>query len=976
MTASPAPGQGGAEVPPPSPSPYSGGPLIARFEEMAAAYPDNDAVTDGAQRVSYRDLDAWASLLGGEIVRRVGAGPEPVALLLGHNVRAVIALVAALKAGRPYLELRLNDPPQRMQALLKDSRAVMLVGSRVLLAELDALRGHPGAPEHSLVFEDVDLSAAQPRPGMRVPPEAPFCVMYTSGTTGVPKGVQRSHGSILTSARANIALDDHGAAGRHAVLAPVGSAAAHAQLVVPLLSGGTVSLFDFAASGPAKTLDWIDSEGVTWMRATPSVFRRIFEAAAPGRILSSLRRVHLGGERVQRLDFERFRAHTPPACVFTNVLASSEAGFISMLELSHDAVVTGEYLSVGIPPSRIEVWLVDDEGRGVPEGEAGEIVVRSASAARPTHEAQRRHDGRFQTDAQDPDRTIVFTGDMGRFLPNGELEFLGRKDTQVKVRGHRVEPSEVEEALLALPQVREGVVVARPSRVHADQQELAAYVVLREPIADARIVLRRALAARLPDYAVPAHIVPLKSMPIGATGKVDLRALPEVAERDEVADEDLPNGAVEQQIAALWSSILKQEHIGARDDFFELGGDSLSVLNMMLEVERQQGRPVPRAFLGEPTIRNLAALLAAPPSDEGAAQPAFELEPRRKQAASSRLRNPFRLLASGLRSAYVFARESLFEEGSYMVWWLGRATASQTLAQAVERVQRLSVQERLTRILLWRKRRLFRRYLLSIGLQGDEAAKVFHRNVATNLLFHVFGAGRLFRHGGTSVFEADRGALLESAPLDVLAQRCLVNGMPLLEEARSRGRGVILLSFHGTAWGRFARRALSRFLSDAPIQAIALRMAENQTEYRGRRDLMPDAVAGSLYAELGVHAQTLLRQGGLLHMNNDTSGHGPGRRYDLDLGDRRHSIRAGFAELAINTGAAVLPIYARFLEDGSLQIEIQPAFTVPRGTREQQVLALVAQYGDFINVALKQHPEMMLWKKMRHHLRRPKIPAG
>jgi acyl carrier protein len=511
--------------------------------------------------------------------------------------------------------------------------------------------------------------------------------------------------------------------------------------------------------------------------------------------------------------------------------------------------------------------------------------------------------------------------------------------------------------------VGQAAVVARSLPHLAGQTQLVGYVSPRPRETVDLPALRSHLSSKLPEYSIPSLIVVLELLPLNVHGKVDRQALPEPA-RAELVEADRPHDALEAQLVQIWSSLLNTERIGVNDDFFELGGDSLSVLSMVLQVEQALGKVVPRSFLAEPTVRKLALSLQSDQQTPEPIDPTFRLQPRPPRAGAHR--NPLARLNVRRRRVFRTLSRAL-DESSLMLWLLARSTRALTLAQAKSLVYRWADRRWLLNTVYARKQRLFRRYLASLGVSTPRFGELFRQNVIANLLFKLVEAGRPWRERDGSRLQRDRRRCIDESSIDELAQQFPVAGMEHLEAAYRLGRGVILLVFHGNADGKVSTRVLSRRLGGVPIQTVARMMAEKQSEF-GARQLIPSGARDSIYAELAWHGQALLREGHVLRVPADNSGPGDWLLLDWTLGDRKYRIRPGFAELALNTGAAVIPLYARFLEDGRLSIHVQPPLQAGAGTRHEQVRALVTQYAAFVNDSVKAHPEMMLWKKMSHHL--------
>ncbi|HVQ23703.1 MAG TPA: AMP-binding protein, partial [Planctomycetota bacterium] len=446
-------------------------------------------------------------------------------------------------------------------------------------------------------------------------------VIYTSGSTGAPKGVVHTHASLLHAFMNSTLGLRLGPEDRLTMLGSITFAATLSDLFGALLNGAALLPYRLAEQGIAGLPAWLARERATVYFSVPSVFRRLTELLVGDKQLAGIRLVKLAGEPVLRGDLERFRRHFARGSRLLNSLGCTEMNVVRQYFLDHDTVVEGGTLPVGYPVADTEVVLVDGDGRELPPGQVGEIVIRSPYLAAGYW---RRPGGGFEAGA-------FHTGDLGRLSADGLLEHLGRKDRQVKISGVRIEPAEIEGAL-----VDEGL--AREAAVVAWQGKLAAYLVPRAPGLDPAEVRRR-LRARLPAIMVPPLVIMLEELPRTASGKLDHKALPapeeparnvaRVAGRDQA--EELLLGALRRAAG---------RDVGLTEDIFEAGLDSLAALAFCARVEVVLGRRLPLEVLVEArTVERLARALRAdaperpsptlvPFRTEGAVPPFFCVHPR------------------------------------------------------------------------------------------------------------------------------------------------------------------------------------------------------------------------------------------------------------------------------------------------------------------------------------------------------------
>jgi len=350
-------------------------------------------------------------------------------------------------------------------------------------------------------------------------------------------------------------------------------------------------------------------EAITIYYSVPTVFRAFGQSLHAGTRFPSLRLIELSGEPVTRHDIDLYRTIAPDECVLCNHLGSSEAGFHRWYFVAKDTTMDGGVVPAGYPVPTITTLVLDDTGREVPPGEIGEISVQSRYLECGYWNDPELTREVFRPATGSGGERIYRTGDLGRLLADGCLLCLGRKDSQVKIRGHRVEPAEVEAALRGHPAVRDVSVVGRTDSGSGDVRLVAYVVPWGAP--PALTELRNTVGASLPQHMVPTSFVFMEALPTLPSGKVDHRALPApvggVGRQAQVAE---PLPALARQIAEIWERVLGIPHVGLRDNFFDLGGDSLIAARILHRVEQVWGRRLPfSTFLRDATVERLAEML-------------------------------------------------------------------------------------------------------------------------------------------------------------------------------------------------------------------------------------------------------------------------------------------------------------------------------------------------------------------------------
>jgi amino acid adenylation domain-containing protein len=635
----PAPGQeasglAGAAAPP-------GRCLHQLFAAQAARTPAAPALVAGRERLSYAELAARAGRLARRL-RACGIGPEAgVGLLLERSATLVVAMLATLEAGGYYVPLDPAYPDERLAFLAADSGARVVIAAPHLLpraAKLaaDGIRVLAGEGEgESEGDEEAAVGAPAPAPAP-LPANLAYLI-YTSGSTGLPKAVAIAHhGAVQLADWARQTFGREELAG---VLASTSIAfdLSVFEVFVPLAWGGTVILSDHVFA----LRDLPAAGEVTLIDTVPSLMAELLRG---GPLPPSVRTVTLAGEPLSRALAERIHALPDPPRLYNLYGPSEDTTFSTWSEVAplaggaHGAPTIGR----AIPGSWASV--LDAALREVPIGVPGELCLGGAGLARGYLGAPELTAERFVSDpcATTPGERLHRTGDVARLLPDGSLELFGRRDTQVKVRGFRIDLGEIESALAACAGVEAAAVLApaagapdataaAPSPGESGERRLVAYVAPAGlPVAELREALRR----RLPDYMVPAVWVCLPALPLTATGKVDRRALPppEPARPDLAPAFLAPRDATEAALAEVWCEVLRRHPVGVHDNFFDLGGDSILAIQVVARCRRHGLALEPRQLFRHPTVAALALVAAPTPAEP--AEPAAPAPPATATAAA------------------------------------------------------------------------------------------------------------------------------------------------------------------------------------------------------------------------------------------------------------------------------------------------------------------------------------------------------
>ncbi|QEY62655.1 amino acid adenylation domain-containing protein [Metapseudomonas lalkuanensis] len=586
---------------------YGYTPVQRLFEARAAAQPDAPALAFGNQSLTYAQLNVRANRLAHKL-RSLGVGPESlVGVACERSVELVVSLLAILKAGGAYVPFDPEYPRDRLAYLFDDSRIALLLTQSHLLAELPL----PEGVTSLCLDQDSDaleaFSAANP--DVAIAPGNLAYLIYTSGSTGKPKGAGNTHAALhnrLAWMQAAYQLD---AGDTVLQKTPFSFDVSVWEFFWPLMVGARLAV---AAPGdhrdPARLLALIEAHRVTTLHFVPSMLQafasQLAVQARGAAQCASLKRIVCSGEALSAELQGQVFARLPGVGLF-NLYGPTEAAIDvthwTCREEGRDSVPIGQ------PIANLATYILDERLNPVPVGVAGELYLAGAGLARGYHRRASLSAERFVANPFASGGRMYRTGDLARYREDGVIEYLGRLDQQVKIRGLRIEPGEIEARLQDHAGVREAVVVAREG---VSGKQLVAYLVPAQQgdEAELRGALKAHLGATLPDYMVPAQFILLAAMPLSPNGKLDRKALPKPDTRQVQQEYQAPRSAVEQQLASIWQDVLKVGRVGLADNFFELGGDSIVSIQVVSRARQAGIRFSPRDIFQHQTVQSLAAI--------------------------------------------------------------------------------------------------------------------------------------------------------------------------------------------------------------------------------------------------------------------------------------------------------------------------------------------------------------------------------
>jgi len=596
--------------------------VAALFEEQAAATPDRVALVLGDEQITYGVLNARANQAARRL-RSLGVKPhDPVTLCMERSPELIIGLLAILKAGGAYVPIDTEYPAERIAFLLEDAGAQVMVTKRSIREELGGLAEGIDTlcldGDEPLWTEEQDANLL-----LESTSETPAYILYTSGTTGRPKGVCVPQRGITRLVKNNPFVD-FSPSGVFLQMSLISFDAATFEIWGALLNGGRLVLFPPEKLTAGKLAQELERHQISTVFFTSALFNQMVDHH-----LDSLRGLHhlgVGGDVVSA-DHARKAVLALPGTRVINMYGPTESTTFACTHHLTSPESFGATVPIGRPIANTRVYVLDERREPQPVGVPGELHIGGDGVALGYWRREELTREKFVPDVfgTRPGALLYRTGDRVRRLPDGSIEYLGRLDQQVKVRGFRIEPGEVEHALLQLPEIREAVVAVR------DELLVAYYLTLQGaelPGAEVRERLKK----QLPLYLVPARYVKMAEFPMTPSGKVDRKRLPAPdGTRDVAAAYVAPKTHLERRIAGVWQEVLGVDRIGLEDNFFDLGGHSLLLVSVHARVQEFTSRPFPVVeMFRHPTVAALASYLRQEGADERS------LEEARGQASKAR----------------------------------------------------------------------------------------------------------------------------------------------------------------------------------------------------------------------------------------------------------------------------------------------------------------------------------------------------
>ena len=574
------------------------------FTQQAESSPDRIALVCGKKRITYEELNTLADTLACTIEQDSIPSRQPIIIFANRSPETLISMLATLKTGRAYVPIDISSPPDRISLLIEDAQPGAILTTRKVSRLL------PDTTRHLLFIEDAlkpETSLNTP-PTSDVGPEDPACIMYTSGTTGRPKGVVIPHRGI-TRLVFNQTYIQFGRDKVFLQLASLAFDAATFEIWGPLLHGGTCILYpDDELPDPDTLQKLIETENITTAWLTATLFNTL--VSTNPECLSGLDEVLTGGEALSVSHIRKALSCLPQTTLINGYGPTENTTFTTCYKIPDKIPSDWTSIPIGTPLNQTSIHIFDDRLQPVEPGKTGELYTGGDGLALEyLNQPELTAKSFIANPAPDTGDPILYrTGDLVRQLPDGNIDYIGRIDNQVKIRGFRIELEEIRLALLTHPEVQDAVLTVHTNRRKI--KHIAAYIVFHDASVESD-KLRAYLAQSLPDYMLPAFYVRIEEIPLTTNGKLDRSSLPSPVQ-EENDNYIAPGSATEKKLADLWRKILQVEQISITDNFFDIGGNSLLGIELIAAINKSISlvKKIDAVALYQfPTIQKLAACL-------------------------------------------------------------------------------------------------------------------------------------------------------------------------------------------------------------------------------------------------------------------------------------------------------------------------------------------------------------------------------
>ncbi len=575
-----------------------------KFREIASKYPNSPALDFNNTIYTYGELDNISDSLAQHLVDKLGTGKQQVAFFIDPGPDQIVAILGILKAGMTYVPLDVNFPSERNIYMIVDSQCSALI-SNDLNASQARLLSHNN--------EIININDIPSRPhielNINVDPEDLMMIVYTSGSTGEPKGVMHSHKNIVHLISRLTSLVDISNNDVFAFYYSICFSAHALPIFSALLNGAKLSLLDFQKENFSVFTNWLKDKKVSVDLMIPSILRQFMATLKKDERIPSLRVLLSGGETLYKSDVDKTWPHLKKSSHIYNIYASSEAYVCSINKLSHKSIIPSNTVPIGNDVIDFELTIIDKDGNEREKNKVGEIQIKSSYLSEGYWNKEELTKEDFSRSSE-PGVRIFRSGDLGYRQLDGSIVHVGRSDSMVKLRGYRIDLGEIENMMMQHTDIKESAVVVKEN--HQGTKHIVAYIVPKKDKDPDINYLKIAVLRMLPSYMVPTYFVKLNSLPKNDVGKTDKTELTDPDWNMNIGGKDFveAENPVQEELVEIFERLLEVNIIGIKDNIMDLGADSLRLFVAFDEVEKKFGQKLDiDAIVDNPTIQYIAGLI-------------------------------------------------------------------------------------------------------------------------------------------------------------------------------------------------------------------------------------------------------------------------------------------------------------------------------------------------------------------------------
>jgi len=562
--------------------------IITCFEKQVEKSGESVAVKSGTKTMTYAELNVASNRIANALLDTAHGEGDTVVLLFEHGIDMIEAIIGTLKAGKIYVPLDTSYPEDRLEYIMNDAGAGTILTNKKNLKLAERL----ASSRNVLIVEETTEKNCR-NPGVKVNPGKPAYIMYTSGSTGRPKGVVQNHRSIVKLIGTYIdelAIDS---TDRIALFTSYSHTVGGIDIFSALFSGAAVYTYEIKEEGSMERLPgWLKKEEITIFHTVPTVYRYFVNTLQEGEIFPKVRLIILGGESVHTVDVNGYKKHFGDECILINLFGSSEVLVAASFLVDKETEMAGNTVPIGYPIDDVELMLLNEKNEKQGVFGVGELVYRSEYLACGYWNMPEKTMEVFSADPTEQGKMLFRSGDLGRMLSDGSIEYLGRKDQQVKIRGNRVEYGEIEAVVDHEKGIEKSVVKAFERE--NGELTLILYYTLKDGGQIDGEKIKEILKNKLPDYMIPSIYAQIEEIPLTPNGKIDRNALEDLGKNQIPATSnsakdayELPGNEMEMKLAGIWEEVLGVKNIGINDNFFAMGGHSLKAITLISKIHKE-----------------------------------------------------------------------------------------------------------------------------------------------------------------------------------------------------------------------------------------------------------------------------------------------------------------------------------------------------------------------------------------------------